>query len=206
MNTILTVMTGLAVPLGVLNALGGIVAGVWLAVLGEWGVIGWGIAGLFFSAYGLSFAMLPGLIFAAPSAYFAQRGYKWPFYFFVLLGALYTVAVIAAWCGAVLYFFVIRADSASLIPTLLWSYGAATGPLAFMTQKEQQGGDSAFAAVATTFFAQVGYLAMILMVLLLPATLLDILVVFSFVMLIGVGFQFAIGVKLERERAREASL
>jgi len=39
-------ITLLSVPLMVINLLGGVVSFIWLAVLGEWGIIGYGIAGL----------------------------------------------------------------------------------------------------------------------------------------------------------------
>jgi hypothetical protein len=45
-----------------LNFFGGIVSGIWLAVLGQWWAIGYGIAGLFFSSTLLGFAMMPGLL------------------------------------------------------------------------------------------------------------------------------------------------
>lgn len=40
-----------AIPLGLLNMLGGIVAGIWLAILGRWGIIGYGIAALLVSTF-----------------------------------------------------------------------------------------------------------------------------------------------------------
>ncbi len=51
-------------PLAWLNGLGGIVAGVCLAIIGQWGIIGWGFGFMLFSVYGLSLAMLPAMIFA----------------------------------------------------------------------------------------------------------------------------------------------
>jgi hypothetical protein len=158
-------MTALAVPLGSLNAFGGIVAGIWLAVVGNWGTIGWGTAAIFLSTFGISLALLPGMALAGLAAYFAERGYKLLFYFFALLSSLYTVAVIALWCGTVLYFFASRADSSSVIPLLLWSYGVATGPFAYMASKE---GDDAFASIAATFFGQVGYVVSVAMVMASP--------------------------------------
>jgi hypothetical protein len=198
MNAILGTMTALAVPLGFLNAFGGIVAGIWLAVLGNWGAIGWGIAAILLSTFGISLALLPGMALAAPAAYFAEWGYKLPFHFFALLSSLYTVAVIALWCGIVLYFFASQADSSSVIPLLLWSYGVATGPFAYMASKE---GDDAFASIAATFFAQVGYVVMVLLVLFFRVTLIDVLTVFLLIMLAGVAVQFSVAIKLQRKGA-----
>ena len=66
MNAFANLATVLAVPLGLINMLGGIVSGIWLAILGEWGIIGYGIAALFVSGIGLGLAMVPGLLLAAP--------------------------------------------------------------------------------------------------------------------------------------------
>jgi hypothetical protein len=38
METFTKLAAALSVPLGLLNMLGGIVAGIWLAILGEWGM------------------------------------------------------------------------------------------------------------------------------------------------------------------------
>ena len=41
----------LLIPLGILNALGGIVSGIWLAILGDWGSIGYELLGMMFSTF-----------------------------------------------------------------------------------------------------------------------------------------------------------
>lgn len=187
----------LAVPLGLLNMLGGIIAGIWLAVLGKWGIIGYGVAALFVSGFALGIAMMPGLLFAAPAALLHKKGNKLGFYFFGFLGALYTVAIITAWCIAVLYFFVRQANSDSIIPILLWSYGVATGPMGWLTQKEVQGGGGVSATIAT-FFAQVAYVIVILAVLFFSVSLVDVIILFGAIMVVGLVFQFRIASQLER--------
>ena len=42
MKTVIALLSLLMVPLTIANLLGGVVGGIWLAFLGEWGVIGWG--------------------------------------------------------------------------------------------------------------------------------------------------------------------
>ena len=187
----------LAVPLGLLNMLGGIIAGIWLAVLGKWGIIGYGVAALFVSGFGLGIAMMPGLLFAAPAAVLHEKGNKLGFYFFGFLGALYTVAVLTAWCIAVLYFFARQADSGSIIPILLWSYGVATGPIGWLAQKEAQGGGGE-GAMISTFFAQVAYVIVIFAVLFLSVSLADVIILFGAIMVVGLVFQFRIASQLER--------
>jgi hypothetical protein len=61
-------------PLMLLNAFGGIAAGIWLLTLKEWGAIWYGIAALLFSHYLLGFAVMPGALFAVPGMALAEKG------------------------------------------------------------------------------------------------------------------------------------
>src|SRR5712692_8929458 len=138
MNAFAKIANALAVPLALINRFGGIVAGIWLAILGEWGSIGYGILMLVGAGFLLGRAMMPGMLFSAPAAAFLEKGNKPAFYFFGFLSTLYTIAVLTVWCVVVLYFFANRADTSSIIPMLLWSYGVATGPIAWLAQKDLQ--------------------------------------------------------------------
>ncbi len=199
MNAFAKLATVLAVPLGLINMLGGIVSGIWLAILGEWGIIGYGIAALFVSGIGLGIAMAPGLLLAAPAAALHERGNKFGFYVFGFLSALYTIAVLSVWCIVVLFFFTKQANADSIIPILIWSYGVATGPIAWMAQKEMQGGNEY--SMISTFFAQVAYILVIIAILLFRVSLLDVTVIFGIVMFIGLIVQFRIASQIERESA-----
>ena len=66
----------LAIPLGIINIFGGIISGIWLAILGKWGLIGYGLLAIIVSDMGLGIAMMPGLIFAAPAAVLIEKGNK----------------------------------------------------------------------------------------------------------------------------------
>jgi hypothetical protein len=198
-ETILNVMKALSIPLIFINMLGGIVSGIWLAIIGEWGTIGWGFAFLFGGALAISLAMMPGLMLAAPLMYFEKKGSQLGFYFFGFLMSLYTVLVIAAWCCVVLMFFAKRADSASIIPTLLWSYGAATGPLAYMAQKEQ----NEYAGIST-FFAQFAYLTVVVTLMFTRLSVVDAFIMIGAIMGVGLIFQTKLALDMERLKAREA--
>lgn len=199
MNAFANLATVLAVPLGLINMLGGIVSGIWLAILGEWGIIGYGIAALFVSGIGLGLAMVPGLLLAAPAAALLEKGNKFGFYFFGFLSALYTIAVLTVWCIAVLFFFTKQANADSIIPILIWSYGVATGPIAWMAQNEMQGGNEY--SMISTFFAQAAYILVIIAILFFRVSLLDVTVLFGVVMFIGLIIQFRIASQIERESA-----
>ena len=117
----------LAIPLGILNMFGGIISGVWLAILGEWGLIGYGILALLLSGMGLGLAMAPGFILAAPAVAMIAKGNRVGGYLFGLLSTIYTVGILTAWCILVLVYYTKHADSNSIIPLLVWSYGVARG-------------------------------------------------------------------------------
>jgi len=60
---------------------------------------------------------------------------------FLLLGRLYTFALMVVWSVVVFAFFMHRADNRTGIPLLIWSYGIATGPWAYMAGRQIRYGD-----------------------------------------------------------------
>ena len=69
-NKIIEILT---LSILVMNMIGGISAGIWLAFLGEWKLIIIGIVLLFTSHFYISLLMLPGLLFAPIGVYFFER-------------------------------------------------------------------------------------------------------------------------------------
>jgi hypothetical protein len=137
---------------------------------------------------------MPGiLLFTGPGRYFAHKNLTILFYTFVLLGNVYTAAIIILWCIGVLVFFVERATEGTLIPLLIWSYGVALGPWQYMAQKENQSG-SGEGSLMTTLFAQIGYVLVLILASLTSITFVGAVVVFAIIMLVGVTFQFALAV------------
>ncbi len=197
MNFLTKIMGLLSPPLMLLNMLGGIASGIWLAILGQWGIIGYGIAMLFIGVFALCLLMMPGLLLAAPAAMLAEKENKIGLYFFGFLSALYTVAVLTVWCVGIMYFFAQQANANSYIPTLIWSYGAATGPLTYMAQKEMQGGGGEASLIAT-FFAQVAYIISAIIAIFLPVTIIDIVIIFGGIMVIGLIFQFRMAIAIDK--------
>ncbi|MCD6337046.1 MAG: hypothetical protein J7M01_02290 [Candidatus Marinimicrobia bacterium] len=186
----LATLTALTVPIALLNLLGGIVSGIWLAILGEWGEIVRGIIFLVISGFAISFALMPGLLFAGPAAMAMERGKKILGVFFGSLSVLYTVALITVWCIWVFWLFVSSATESSLIPLLIWSYGVALGPWMWLAQKDQQGGGNEFSTL-TTFFAQAAYILGMIMFF-FGATLGTIAIAFGTIMLSGAILQMVI--------------
>lgn len=46
MEIFIRFLSGLIIPIGLFNMFGGIVSGIWLAILDEWSLIGYGILAL----------------------------------------------------------------------------------------------------------------------------------------------------------------
>jgi len=177
------IMAGLAAPLMILNFFGGIVSGIWLAILGDWHVIIQGVIFLIFSSFAISFALMPSLLFAAPAALAIQKGKNVLGIILSVPALLYTVALITAWCLWVFWLFSSSADGHNLIPLLIWSYGVAISPWSWLAQKESQGGGGE-AAIFVTFFAEIACVATIILFL-FGINLTTIGVIFASIMVIG---------------------
>ncbi len=183
--------TALTVPIMILNLLGGIIAGIWLAILGEWGETFRGILFMVVSGFAISIALMPSLLFAAPAAMAIEKGKKLLGMFFGSLSVLYTVALMTVWYIWIMWLFVSSATDSSLIPLLIWSYGVALAPWMWLAQKDQQGGGGNEYSMFTIFFAQVSYILAMVM-LFFGATLGTIAIMFGAIMLLGAILQVSI--------------
>jgi len=195
-------VAALSIPLMVLNILGGIVSGIWLAVLRDWGTIGLGIGLFLVSTLLLGLALMPSLLLAAPAALFAERGKMIGLVFFSTLSSLYILALITVWCCGILFLFLKDATAANLIPRLIWSYGAATGPWAYMASKGPDPDAQGFGPMFATFLAELAYLILMLIVIFSGITLLGAIRVFGCFMLVGLVVQITFLAYLQREQQK----
>ena len=191
MKALLGLITALCIPLLILNMLGGIVSGIWLAILGEWGAIGLGILFFFTATWLLGFALMPSLLFAAPAAYCEERGKTFGLFCLGALSSLYILALVTVWCCGILFLFVKDATASSLIPRLVWSYGVATGPWAYMASREQGPQGEGLESTLVTFLAALAYLVIMLLVIFTPITLLGAMKVFGGFMLVAFVLQMS---------------
>ncbi len=197
MNAFTKLANTLALPLGIILMVGIVGALVWLAILGEWGLIGYGIAALIFSSLCLGIAMMPGLLLAAPAAALEEAGNKFWSYVLGFLSILYTSAVLTVWCMALLYFFATQANTESIIPALIWSFGVATIPLVQLAENDFQSGNES--TYITTLVAQMAYVLAIISVLFFRMSFLEVTVLFGVVMFVGYLIQFIIASRTEKE-------
>lgn len=168
-------------PIMLLNLLGGIVAGIWLAFLGEWKLIFIGIVLLFTSHFYLSMLMLPVLLFVPIVAYFQEK--KSPLlYLFGFLSQFYMNLLIVGTCTFAFFVcthFYGGGSKLGLIPYLLWSWGMALGPWQFFASKEPDNEFSFMLLLSATIF----YLLLLLSIFLGPPVTLTIVILFLLVQL-----------------------
>lgn len=198
MKTLLAILLPLSVPIVLLNVFGGIVSGVWLAILGHWGSIGLGLCLIVGSAMFLAFAMMPGFLLMMPAVRFAERENYVAMYLVAFVGSAYTFTIITLWCATIMWFFVNRATEGSLVPLLLWSYGVAIAPLSFMASKdtEREG------AIFSVFFPALAYVAGGIWLVFGSPRMLSVTVLMACIIGLGVLAMYAISIEtMTRKKA-----
>jgi hypothetical protein len=172
----------LTMPLIILNIFGGIAAGVWLAILGQWGTIGRGFATIMGGHFALMIALLPQMAITASSYLLFERGHKFIGFIVGALALIYLYGLITVWCAAVLWYSLAGLTSeAAFIPTLVWSYGVATAPWSYRAWHEPE---NAYTRL-TLLFMGIGYVVMVLMVLLGRPTFYGVIEAFVGVMAVA---------------------
>ncbi len=151
-------LKGLVTLLVFINAFSGIVGGIWLAIIGQWGTIlaGFGYSFIMPFIYGLVILPNMGLLLLLSKA--VEKRNKFFTGLLGLVSGLYTYGVLGFWVMLVFSNFVLKAELKDFFPLLLWGYSTAMAPLSYMASKEGDDNSSGFALL----FAQVMYLVMTL--------------------------------------------
>lgn len=179
-------MVALMLPLMVLNILGGIISGIWLGILGQWYVLLIGIVAALFGHKVLNVGIMIGMgIFGTPAMALERKGKRTGAMFFAVLNLLYIAFLICLWCFGILLLLGSFVNTAAPIPMMIWSYGVATGPWAYLSQKDQEAGGNEFSAIST-IFAQVAFVAMGLAVIFTDLPFFTLAVIFGSIMLVSV--------------------
>lgn len=190
-----TVIHFLAKSLMLLNTFGGIISGIWLAILGEWWAIGYGLVAYFAGPFGLGLLLLAGGILFGPPAVLLGKNSKFVVsYFFMALSLAYAFFVVSAWCLFIFYFFLSHADVETFWPLLVWSYGTALSPLWYMASKAES---DIHASVTITIFAQIAYIAVAVVAIFVPMSLLEFEQIFGGLMTQVFGGVMTIGLLLQ---------
>jgi hypothetical protein len=145
-----TLLSVMAPIIGVLNFGGSVVAGIWLAILGEWGAIGTGLLSLFAASFLLGIALMPAMIFLPLQLRATKTNNKALMQLSSLASMGYTFLIASAWSAWAFSHFVKGTHAAALIPATLWAYSVATSPWVYMASKEQDN----ISTVIGAFFIQ----------------------------------------------------
>lgn len=180
----------LMTPLILMNMFGGIVSGIWLAILGEWGGIGLGLLISITGAFFCGLFLIPGFLITIPAIFLMANGPILKIIGFAvgMLGLMWTYLVMSGWGVFSFSYFLDRADAGSFYPYLIWAYGVATGPWSFMASKEAD--DYSFFAV---FFLQVAAISLIITIGFTGLSPAAIFLVFIGIMTLGYIFNIAVG-------------
>jgi len=160
------VISAVSVPLALANLLGGVGAGIWLAILGQWKAVGIGLAIGVGGHFLINLMLMPRMLLAGAALSLTEKN-KPGVAYLGFLGLAYTHVIVAVWCVGILAAFSALSTTHTRIPMLFLSYEAATGPWAYLAYRDQQSGGNVLSGVAV-FFAEVGYLASVLLLLLSP--------------------------------------
>ncbi|WP_444930782.1 hypothetical protein ACJJIF_03075 [Microbulbifer sp. SSSA002] len=183
MNGLQKILIVLTVPMGLLNLFGGFISGIWLAILGEWALIGYGALVLLLSGIGLYLALIPGDIFGEIGKGSLGKYKNFPLYILSILSVLYIFFILSAWCITVLAFCMEQTNHSSIIPALIWSYSVSTGPIKRWSDKSAESGNPLPAIIC--FFIQIAYISCIIGVTVWGAEITQILTTFISVMFVG---------------------
>ncbi|MFA5967600.1 MAG: hypothetical protein WC805_03800 [Patescibacteria group bacterium] len=145
------VLVGVATFLGVINPIlswgGGLVAGIWLLIEGQWPIVLFGILIMFIDTWVYSLITLPIQLLLGGITLACKR-IKWLMWSFLTLSVLFTNTVIVGWS----LLFIIMADSLSggdglIWPLLIGGYCIATGLFTSLAQKESRDNEAALFGV-----------------------------------------------------------
>lgn len=114
----------------------GIIAFIWLAILGEWSLLG---VGIFFSIGGTTIIGITSSIltvFTFPALILDSTRYSWIVIPFTILNGIGKCAIVIVWCTMIIFLFDEFINNTNYIPTIIWMYVVATGVWHYIAYKE----------------------------------------------------------------------
>jgi hypothetical protein len=176
----------LSVPVVYLNLFAGIIAFVWLIILGKWFLIVVSIVALF-SHYLLGILMIPATLIQL----LAFKAYEKKQVFLCVvgcyLGTLMNMFIFFCWVTYVYFFGLSNVTSKSeLLPIMLWANGVAIGPIYYMANQEK---DSP-ATATLTFFTSLGCFFNTILISFFGFTLFSTSIIFLICMSICLNIMF----------------
>jgi hypothetical protein len=181
-----------------LNWLGTIVSGIWLAILGYWGVIGFGVITWIGATFLLSFPIVLAGLISAPGILLLDKKKYILASPFLAFGLLSTYGIIILWCAISFHIVLNYETGKNLFPLLIWAYGIATGPWSYMASKERDNAYSTLLAI----FTQIGFLGSIISYGLFNLSFYNSILTLVIVLAFGMVFQLTI-IYLENTKQKQ---
>jgi len=130
----------LLVPIMLLNSIGGVVAGIWLIVIGKWTLVVSALISTVISTWVLALLLAPTLIFAKPFAWATERKKNALVLILGALSNLWTFVLMLLYSLGSFVFIFNNYESGTTVPYLLLAYAVSTGPWTYMAKGEHQSG------------------------------------------------------------------
>src|SRR6267142_3919882 len=141
---------------------GAIVFAIWLLILGRWLLIVSGIVAVLGCVLVLKFALALQTLFALPLPALARKGRRLVIYFLVFVSQAYAALLMTIWCVGVFSWF-LSTGRDNLAPALGFSYAVAIGPWTYLVWLfEINSSGEIPPSFILTFFACLGYIALVL--------------------------------------------
>ena len=143
---------------------------------------------------------MPGMIVTFPAIFLMDRGgiLKALGFLVGMVGVIWTYVVMSGWGIFSFNYFVNRSDADSYIPYLIWAYGVAIGPWAYMASKEANG-----YSTISVFFLQVAAITTMLILAFTNMSGSAIVLTFLGIMTVGYVINLIMGGVLVILEARE---
>jgi hypothetical protein len=124
--------------LAIANRFGGLVAGIWLLVMGDWVPLIQGIIFAFVGCFALSFALMPSLaVTGLGAAIFSRAGIvRWFGVPFFMVGGVLQYLAFAVYIAIVYHFVFGNHFSSSPWVVALWAFCIISGTFGYMAQRE----------------------------------------------------------------------
>jgi hypothetical protein len=139
MKVFTAIITAVSIPIFALNALGGVVSGIWLLCIGQWKLVVYGLLAGISATWLLSLAMMPAMGLILLGSKLAEKGKLSAFLALVSMASLWQYVIASIWCVAVFLAIAEHSTDKTVIPRIIWAYGVAIAPWAYMARGEDQG-------------------------------------------------------------------
>lgn len=178
-------LTLFAIPIMILNVTGGIIAGIWLIIIGKWLFVIWALLTIYIATKILGLVTAPTLLLMNPLTKALEKHKYTKAYILGALSHFWTYLVMTVWCvGSFIYIIYSFPNTNSIWPFLLLGYCVATGPWVYMASMERS--TEIDVSSIGSFFVCLGTVAMMAVILFYKnPTFAVIITTFSIVMLVA---------------------